>query len=176
MNEPVHLSASAPSEVGGHTARSFEDLVDAEKAGLFGALCLITRDRYEAEDVMQDAFLKVWEHWGRVGDMDDPTGYLYRTALNLYHKRVRRASLALKRAMRLAPRGDELGQVEAHDVVIRALAALTPRQRQSIVMVDLLDFSSEDAGRVMGIKAATVRVLASQARAVLKRNVGDADA
>jgi RNA polymerase sigma-70 factor (ECF subfamily) len=175
MNEPLHLSLPVPSEVGEQTAGSFEDLVDAEKAGLFGALCLITRDRYEAEDLMQEAFLKVWERWDRVGSMDDPTGYLYRTALNLYRKRVRRMSLAVKRAMRLAPRGDELVEVETRDEVIRALAALTPRQRQSIVLVDLLDYSSEAAGRLMGVKAATVRVLVSQGRAALKRNVGDAD-
>jgi RNA polymerase sigma-70 factor, ECF subfamily len=176
MNEPLHLvSAPVPPEVGERTTRSFEDLVEAEKAGLFGALCLITRDRYEAEDVMQEAFLKVWEHWDRVGNMDDPAGYLYRTALNLYRKRIRRASLVLKRAMHLAPRGDELREIETRDAVVRALAALTPRQRQSIVLVDLLDFSSEAAGRLMGVKAATVRVLVSQGRAALKRNVGDAD-
>jgi RNA polymerase sigma-70 factor (ECF subfamily) len=175
MNERLHLSLPSPSEVTEQTARSFEDMVDAERTGLFGALCLVTRDRYEAEDVMQEAFLKVWERWDRVKDMDDPAGYLYRTSLNLYRKRVRRASLALRRAMRLAPRRDDLGEIETRDVVVRALAALTPRQRQSIVLVDLLDYSSEDAGRVMGIRAATVRVLASQGRATLKRNVGDED-
>jgi RNA polymerase sigma-70 factor (ECF subfamily) len=176
MNEPIRiLPLPVPSDVAEQTAGTFEDLVDVEKAGLFGALCLITRDRHEAEDVMQEAFLKVWERWDKVGGMEDPVGYLYRTALNLYRKRIRRASLALRRAMRRAPRGDELAEVETRDAVVRALGALTPRQRQSIVLVDLLDFSSEDAGRVMGIKAATVRVLASQGRAVLKRNVGEAD-
>jgi DNA-directed RNA polymerase specialized sigma24 family protein len=45
----------------------------------------------------------------------------------------------------------------------------------SIVLVDLLDFSSEEAAKVMGIKAATVRVLASQGRAALRRNVGETD-
>jgi RNA polymerase sigma-70 factor (ECF subfamily) len=175
MNEPLHLVAQDLAEVGGLTARSFEDLVDAQTAGLFGALCLITRDRYEAEDVMQEAFLKVWERWDRVVGMDDPTGYLYRTAFNLYRKRARRASLALKRAMRLAPHRDELADVETRDAVVRALAALTPRQRQSLVLIDLLDYSSRDAARVMGIRAATVRVLASQGRATIRRNVGDAD-
>jgi DNA-directed RNA polymerase specialized sigma24 family protein len=52
---------------------------------------------------------------------------------------------------------------------------LTLRQRISIVLVDLLDYSSEEAGHVMGIKAATVRVLASQGRAALKRNAGGTD-
>ena len=90
---------AAPSE----RVTAFEDLVEAESTRLYGALCLIARDRFEAEDVMQEAFLKVWELWDRVRVMEDPTGYLYRTALNLYRKRLRRASLAVRRAIRLAP-------------------------------------------------------------------------
>ncbi len=65
--------------------------------------------------------------------------------------------------------------MEARDALVRALAALTPRQRASVVLVDLLDYTSEEAARVMGIKAATVRVLASQGRAALKRNAGERD-
>ena len=79
--------------------------------------------------------------------------------------------------MHLTPRGDEdeLAEIDTRDAVVRALSALTPRQRESIVLVDLLDYSSEDAGALMGIRAAAVRVLASQGRAALKRNVGEAD-
>lgn len=179
MDEPLRLvsdpappeSLAAPSE----QVTGFEDLVEAESPGLYGALCLIARDRFEAEDVMQEAFLRVWERWDRVRVMDDPTGYLYRTALNLYRQRLRRASLALRRAIRLAPSRDELAEVESRDAVVRALAELTPRQRMSVVLVDLLDHSSEEAARVMGIEAATVRVLVSQGRAALKRNAGDPD-
>jgi len=179
MDEPLRL-VSDPAPPEGLAAPSeqvtgFEDLVEADSPGLFGALCLIARDRFEAEDVMQEAFLKVWERWDRVRVMEDPTGYLYRTALNLYRQRLRRASLALRRAIRLAPSRDELADVESRDAVVRALEELTPRQRISVVLVDLLDHSSEEAARVMGIKPATVRVLVSQGRAVLKRNAGDRD-
>ena len=179
MDEPLRL-VSDPADPGSvaiplERVAAFEDLVEAESAGLYGALCLIARDRFEAEDVMQEAFLKVWELWDRVRVMEDPTGYLYRTALNLYRKRLRRASLAVRRAIRLAPPRDELAEVESRDAVVRVLAELTPRQRMSVVLVDLLDHSSEEAARVMGIEAATVRVLVSQGRAALKRNAGDRD-
>ena len=175
MNEPLRVvSPPVTSDIATST-RDFEDLVHAESAHLFGALCLLAGDRFEAEDVMQEAFLKVWERWDRVADMEDSTGYLYRTALNLYRKRMRRASLATRRAIHLAPRGEGLADVETRDAVVQALATLTPRQRQSVVLVDLLDYSSEDAGRLMGIRAATVRVLVSKGRAALKRNAGDRD-
>lgn len=156
-------------------ADRLRDLVQAEHADLYGALCLIIRDRNEAEDVMQEAFLKVWERWDRVQEMDNPAGYLYRTALNLNRTRIRRASVAIRRAVGLGPRRDSLVDIETRDEVVRALGALTPRQRESVVLVDLLDYSSEEAGELMGIKAATVRVLASKGRAVIRQNAGGTD-
>jgi RNA polymerase sigma factor (sigma-70 family) len=174
MNEQLGLaSGSSPREAASKSVASFEDLVQEEYVGLYSALCLITRDRRESEDLTQEAFLKVWERWDRVRAMDHPTGYLYRTALNLHRKRLRRASVAVRRAVARSARRDELADVETQDEVLRALGSLTTRQRTSIVLVDLLDYSSEDAARLMGIKAATVRVLASQARAALRRDAGE---
>ena len=69
----------------------FEDFFKAEQHRLFGALCLLTHDRIEAEEIDQDAFVRVWERWDRVGAMADPTGYLYRVAMNLFRSRYRRA-------------------------------------------------------------------------------------
>lgn len=156
-------------------ASSFEQFVQVEGASLHGALRLLTRDRTEAEDLMQDALLKVWERWNHVRGLDDPSGYLYKTALNLYRKRLRRAAVAIKHVVGLRPRRDGLDEVESRDTVLRALAAITPRQRMSLVLTDLLDYSSEDAGRLMGVKPATVRVLASQGRSALRENMDGDD-
>jgi RNA polymerase sigma-70 factor (ECF subfamily) len=177
MNERLHLVADSASTERAALGRAgdFEGLVQAEHPRLYGALWLITRDRGEAEDVMQEAFLRVWERWDRVGTMDDPAGYLYRTALNVYRQRIRRASVAVRRAIGLGAPRDELVEVETHDLVLRALGRLTPRQRVSVVLVDLLDYSSKEAAQLMGIKAATVRVLASQARSALRRNADETD-
>jgi DNA-directed RNA polymerase specialized sigma24 family protein len=53
------------------------------------------------------------------------------------------------------------------DDVARALARLTPRQREAVVLTQLLDRDAAEAARIMRIRPATVRVLVSQARAVL---------
>lgn len=154
-------------------ASTFEAFVDTETARFHGALRLLTRDRAEAEDLMQDAYLKVWERWHHVSSLDDPTGYLYRTAMNLYRKRRRRAAVAIRHAIQPRPTRDQLDEVESRDEVLRALATLSPRQRVSLVLTDLLDYSSEEAGQLMGVKATTVRVLASQGRAALRSVTGD---
>ena len=144
---------------------SFEMFFEQTRQRLFGGLCLVTGNRHEAEEIMQDAYLKVWERWERVGGMDDPTGFLFRTAMNGFRSRYRRASLAIRRRVTLAPSADDLAAVEDRDEVVRILRPLSPAERASIVLTTMFGYSSEEAGRLLGVKAATVRAHATRARA-----------
>ena len=154
---------------------TFESFYERERDHLFGALCLISGDRHEAEEVTQDAFIEIWERWERVRTMESPAGYLYRTAMNGYRKRRRRAAMAIRHAVGAAPREDAFDAADARQVVRAALAALTPRQRAALVLTGLLGYTSEEAGSAMGIRSSTVRVLASQGRAALARATGAID-
>jgi RNA polymerase sigma factor (sigma-70 family) len=142
---------------------------------LFRALWLLTRDRHEAEEVAQEAFLRLWERWDRVAAGPDPLGYLYRTAMNHWRSRLRRMSVAARKTVHQSWRDDGTEAVEARDVVVRCLATLPPRQRAAVVLVDVLDLSSERAGAVLGIRPVTVRVLAGRARATLAKEMGAID-
>jgi RNA polymerase sigma-70 factor (ECF subfamily) len=86
---------------------SFEDFFEGTHQRLFGAICLVTGSRYEAEEIVQEAYLRIWERWARVGGLDDPVGFLFRTALNVFRSRRRRALLALRRAASMAPDTDD---------------------------------------------------------------------
>ena len=154
----------------------FEGFFAENRERLFRALWLVARDRHEAEEVAQDAFLKVWERWDHVGRVEDPQGYLYRTAFNLYRNRRRRSHLALLRLVRVAPRPDPIDAVDDRDQVVRALGALTPRQRSALVLTDLVELTSEEAARALGVRASTVRVLAARARTALRDEIGGQDA
>lgn len=154
---------------------AFEAFFEAERDGLFGALVLITGDRREAEDIAQDSFLVLWERWDRVSAMDNPAGYLFRTAMNVFRRRRRRAALALRRATGLVHAEDAFAAADARQVVARALGELSRRQRAALVLTELLGFSSEEAGAALGIKPVTVRVLASQGRAAMKQSLGERD-
>lgn len=147
---------------------SFEDFFEAERARLFGAISVMTGNRHEAEEIMQDAFLRIWERWDRVSAMDEPAGFLYRTAMNLYRKRLRRAAVAMRKAANLLPSDDALAAVEARDQATRLLRTLTPREREALVLTAYLGYSTEEAGTLLGIKGNTVRVLTARARASLK--------
>ena len=166
---PVPTPSSDEPLLTHESTGSFEDFFDAERARLFGALSVMTGNRHEAEEIMQDAFLKLWERWERVSAMDEPVGFLYRTAMNLYRKRLRRAAVAMRKATNLLPPDDALAAVEARDEATRLLRTLTPREREALVLTAYLGYSTEEAGTLLGIKANTVRVLTARARASLKQ-------
>ena len=174
MDEPLELVAESLRE-GQILAEplSFEAFFETEARTLFRRLCAVTGNSAEAEEIMQDAFLALWERWDRVGAIDDPTAYLYRTAMNVFRRRSRRAALAVRRALSPAPDPAPFAEIDEQQDVVAALAELTPRQRAALVLTDVMDYSSEEAGRALGVKPGTVRGLASRARATLRRQVGE---
>jgi RNA polymerase sigma factor (sigma-70 family) len=158
--------------VTGHPT-SFEDFFRAEYDRLYRAVTMITGSRQEAEDVLQVAFLKVFERWDRVAVMDHPQGYLYRVAMNEFRSRYRRAARSARRTLTPGEPDDAFAGVEDRDVVIRALRGLIPQQRAAIVLTGLLEYSSEEAGKMLGLAPSTVRVLATRARATMRQTAGD---
>lgn len=174
MEQALQLQVVHAQDTGVAAHDRFEDFFEFEHERLLRALYLVTGNRPEAEDLMQEAFVRVLERWDSVRWMDNPTGYLYRTAMNTFRTRYRRGLTALRRLVSLAPRERDLFQdVEVQDDVRRALSALTPRQRAAVVLTELLGYTSEEASEVMAIKASTVRALATQARARLRSAAGD---
>lgn len=172
MEEPVQLVRRDERRL--KTAvESYETFVLENHARLYGALCLLTKDRYEAEDIAQEAFVRILERWDRVRTVEDPTGYLFRTAMNVFRKRYRRAMLAIRRAATFAPTDDFVDQIAASDLVIRAIAELPTDQRAALIVTSLLGYSSDEAAGILGARPSTVRARATRARGALRDAIGD---
>ena len=96
--------------------------------------------------------------------------------MNLFRNRRRRVALALRRAVRLAPPpADEMRTIDDRDAIVRALGRLTPAQRAALVLVDLVGLTSQEAGRALGVRPSTVRVLAARGRTTLRQEIGGFD-
>lgn len=147
----------------------FEGFFAREADRLLRMLCVITGSRVEAEDIAQEAFTRVFERWDQVEQMDDPAGYLHRTAMNAFRSQYRRAVVAAKRVVVGVPAQEVFQRIEDRDTAIRALAALTPRERAALVVTELLGYSGAEAAELLGIKASTVWALTHQARSKLAR-------
>jgi RNA polymerase sigma-70 factor, ECF subfamily len=168
-DEPRQLVSEVPEAAG--VARSFESFFEAESTTLFRRLWLVTGNRAEAEEIMQDAFLKLWERWDRVQQVDDLTGYLYRTAMNVFRRRHQRAAIAMKHVVGVGPVVDEFALADERQVIRKGLAELSPRQRAALVLTEMLGFSANEAARALGVRASTVRALAFQGRVALKKHM-----
>ena len=154
----------------------FDTFFEEEHERLFKALYFVTGDRQDAEDLMQDAFLRLWERWDDIGRIEDPTGYLFRVALNGFRMRRRRAAMTLRKVIPVKEERDAFADAEMRADVRALLAGLTPRQRAALLLVDLLGYPSEQAGSILGVRASTVRALATQGRRALRETEGARDA
>ena len=151
MKEPKALSMRERASVNDAPATnvSFEEFFELERDHLCDLLSLVTGDRSEAEEIAQDAFVAVWERWDRVRLMDNPAGYMYRTAINNLRKRYRRAKLFGRIAASLSPRTSS-APADSAVLLSEALRALTSRQRAALVLTELLGYSAEDAAKALG--------------------------
>jgi RNA polymerase sigma factor (sigma-70 family) len=171
----AQATISPPTTAEAAAAIAFEEFFEAERRRLFRALCLMTGDAGEAEEIAQDAFLAVWERWDRVRAMERSTGYLYRTAMNGFRSRRRRVLRAVRITRQPGSTSDPYEGADLRDAILRALATLGPRQRAAVVLTDYLGYASPEAALLLGIKATSVRSLAAEARAALKRELERSD-
>lgn len=156
-----------------HTEQpDFREFFEDQHARLLKTLYFVTGNRSEAADLMQEAFLKLWERWDRIDTIEDPRAYLFRVALNGSKMRARAARRAGRRVVPLGLVRDPFDEVELREDVRRMLLTLSPRQRAALVLLDLYGYGSEEAARIMGIRPSTVRALATQGRAVLRKHGG----
>lgn len=160
--------AEVTAEYEGRAARSFERFFQDEFERLGRALYLVTGDPVEAEDLAQEAMVRLFERWDRVSRTDSSVGYLYRTALNLHRSRLRKASVRLRRGPNEAAKVDPLSVADDRDELGRLLAHLPDGQREALVLVVWLGMTVDEAGATLGIEPVSVRVRVSRAKAALR--------
>jgi RNA polymerase sigma-70 factor (ECF subfamily) len=146
----------------------FDIFFEEERERLFKALYFVTGSKHDAEELTQEAFLKLWERWDHIDQIDDPTAYLFRVALNAFRLRRRRAALAVRKLIPIVEPPDAFLEAEMRADVRQLLLELTPRQRAAILLVDLLGYPSEQAARILRVRPSTVRALATQGRRALR--------
>lgn len=146
----------------------FEVFYRAEYPGLVRAMFLLVPDVDEAQELAQEAMVRVYERWDRVAVMASPGGYLYRVAANLNRRRLRSLSV---RARRLLALGTGLRDVEPDQSrmeLAEAIASLSLRLREAFMLVEWLGMSSDEAARVLHIAPASVRSRVHRARRELR--------
>lgn len=135
---------------------------------------LATRGEAEAEDAVQDAFIKLWQFAGRwqPGRAKLET-WLYRVVLNQCYDRLRRRVTApLEDAVSAPDPGPDPGAAllasEQATAVRKALDALPERQKTALLLCHWQEMSNIAAAEVMGISVEAIESLLARGRRALK--------
>jgi RNA polymerase sigma-70 factor (ECF subfamily) len=144
-------------------AAFFED----EYPRLVRALIPSTRGIADAEEAAQEAMIRVFERWDRVGKLASPGGYAYVTAVNWLRRRSRRRWLPLFNDTP-DPRPDPFEALERRDALLSALARLSTTERDVLLLVSFYGLSASEAGEILGLEPASVRSRVHRARKALR--------
>ena len=168
--------SEAPEEVAAAAVLPFEEFFQAEHVRLARALYLLTGSAIEADELTQEAMVRVFERWDRVRRMDSPQGYLFRTALNLHRSRLRRLATRARHIFTATPSADPAEVVQSRDSLDPGARVAADGQREAVVLVEWLGLGHEEAAAALGIKQGSVRARLSRAKADLRRMLEDEDA
>jgi RNA polymerase sigma factor (sigma-70 family) len=143
----------------------------AEHPRLVGLLSLYCRDRRIAEELAQDAMIRVISDWNRVRELESPSGWAYRVAINLANSYFRRR-LAEHRATRRIPPGaiNHEPDTSTAMAVRQAVASLPRRERAVVVLRFFADLSVREVSVLLGYPEGTVKTLTARALATLHRS------
>lgn len=141
-----------------------------EYGRLVGSLRLFTNDAGIAQELAQDALLKLCEHWPKVRRHDRPVAWLYAVAFNGARSWRRRRSTERRAYAQVLVGESRLPDAEDAVSLRAAITELSPRQRQAIILRYFLQLTTAEAAEVMSCADGTVRALTSQGLAALRRS------
>ena len=115
-------------------------------------------------EAAQDALVYGWRHWERVSGMANPVGYLYRVGQRAARRR------------RVMPRPDPIIPEDrppwVEPKLSAALARLSPRQREVVVLVDAFEWTHREVADLLGIRLSSVQTHLERGLARLRTALG----
>jgi RNA polymerase sigma-70 factor, ECF subfamily len=131
----------------------------------------------DAQDATQEVFLKLYRSFSKFNQERELLPWLYRITANVCHdlRRKRKPVVAMEQIAEPAATGcspeEEMSRAERWKVMTAALAILSERERDAIVLRDLESLSTREVANALGITEGTVRSQISTGRAKLKEYV-----
>jgi RNA polymerase sigma-70 factor, ECF subfamily len=181
-DEPLLVTAAKSGD-----ASAFEELVNRYERKIFRLTMNITRNREDAEDAMQDAFMKAYSHLKTFQDDSRFYTWLVRIAANeaLMRLRKRRPNqFSLDEPIEsdddLIPRELEdwgpspeqkYAQTEMGDILNKMIDQLDPDFRVVFVLRDIEELSTEETAAAMGISVPAVKSRLLRARLKLRQKL-----
>jgi len=153
-------------------------LVETYSALLFRVAHSVLRSRVEAEDVVQDVFVRVLEHRHSLVDVRDMRVWLVRIAWNLAIDRRRRIRpeqmddlFAASLAGRSVPADEALDEARRMQAVLREMERLPKGERHVLLLSAIEELGTTEMALVLGRSESAVRALLFRARTRLRKRL-----
>ena len=131
---------------------------------------LVLQDRGRAEEVTQEAFLRLYERWGGAVSFEHPGAWVRRVAVRDAIRRARRERvIPVRAAVDTEWAGDRLPDID----LLRAVGTLPPKQRAAVALHYLEDLPVSEVAALMEVAPATVRQHLLKARSQLADRLGE---
>lgn len=141
--------------------REYAWLFRAEFAAVARTVFLVVQDRDRAEEIAQDAFVKLLQNWRVVSAYERPDAWLRRVAIRMAVRQARRESLRPTIERREStPQAEQLPDVD----VARAVGVLAPMQRAAVVLYYWEDRPVAEIARLLQVSDSTVKQHLHRAR------------
>lgn len=151
----------------------FDEFYEACYARLVGQLLAVTGSLEQAQDVVQEAFLRALTSWPRVRSYEVPELWVRRVAINLAISEIRRARRRLAAMLRLGPPPPVPPLTADALTMLELLRGVPVNQRPVLLLHAVLDLPLEQVARELELPVSTVRGRLARARAHLARIARD---
>jgi RNA polymerase sigma-70 factor (ECF subfamily) len=155
-------------------AVSLSALVDAHSATLYRVAYSVVRHAEDAEDVVQETYIRVLRHAEKFADIRDPRVWLIRIAWNLSLDRKRRrksasleddaTSIMMHLPSRELPADTLLAASQGHARVLKLVDKLPAKERQVLLLSALEELSTVEIASILKTTESTVRSRLFRAR------------
>ena len=173
MSIATHRDEAAA--VPGAQSARLEDLYAAHAPGAFRLALLLTGDRSLAEDLVQDAFVRITGRFRHLRSREAFASYLNRTVVNLSRDRARRSQIERRELERERRAASEV-TVETPDLasrheVMSSLLTLPYRQRAAVVLRYYQDLSEQQVADALDISLSAARSLIARGIETLRKDM-----
>jgi RNA polymerase sigma-70 factor (ECF subfamily) len=154
----------------------FESLVNTHSAAIFAYLWRMLRDSADAEDCLQDTFLRAYRAYGRLDGHSSPQAWLYRIATNTARTRLKQRTREAVRTAALDPDlvaaspnpAEQADRRLLLEAVAQAVEALPRQQRAALILRKYQDLSYATIASALECSEAAARANVYQAQKRIK--------
>jgi RNA polymerase sigma-70 factor (ECF subfamily) len=151
----------------------FTEFYAASFRRLVGQLFAMTGDQAEAQDAVQEAFVRAWAHRAQLDRNGAPDAWVRATAWRIAVSRWRRARLGRLLTRSHPPPQATGGPTPDRVAVVAALRKVPAEQRRALVLYYLCDLAVSDIAAETGVPAGTVKARLARGRAALAPHLSD---